>query len=336
MRIFYFGTFDNFNLESSYLRAGKTLGHDTCTFDYIKVHKQIIPYGSLGSLINRVADVYTWVHQMNRKVIVEAVQYQPDLFLIFCNAKILPGSLLYLKSVLPHMRFVLIWPDPIHNIRVDMLASARFIDLFASYSSSLIPVLERAGFKYVEWVPLAGDLEIHPFNPDVSDADYEYDVSFVGSWRPEREEALVTLLNRFGKGIRLGVFGPGWDRYTQNKALRSIAISRALLGKNMATVFQKSRVNLNRIDVTNYPAANMRFFEIPTAGGTMLSSSCPEMEPDFPAMEAAMYFHDSDDLIKKTEILLQSDTASMRNHAYEKVRAAHTYIHRLKKIIDYL
>lgn len=336
MKIFYFGTFDPYNLESSYLQAGKSLGHDTHVFDYDQAHRQQIPYGRIGSLIARFTDVHQWLHQMNRKAIIEAADFQPDLVLVFCNAKILPGTLLYLKSVLPNTRFVLVWPDALNNIQAHILASAGLFDLLASYSSNAVPVFQQAGFKHVKWVPLAGDPELHPTDPVLQNAEHEYDVSFVGNWRPEREASLLALLNHFGKDIRLGVFGPSWGRYTRNKTLRSVAQSRALLGKEMAAVFQKSKINLNRIDLTNYPAANMRFFEIPTAGGMMLSSPCPEMAQVFRDSEAAAYFGDDTDLTKKVEQLLGADTRQMRSLAHETLLAGHTYRHRLETIIQNL
>jgi len=336
MKIFYFGTFDPFNLESSYLRAGKSLGHDTHIFDYNQAYQQQIPYGRIGTVITRFLEVHQWLHQMNRKAIIEAVDFQPDLFLVFCNAKIIPGTLLYLKSVLPHTRFVLIWPDALNNMQTHIMASARLFDLLASYSSTAVPVLQQAGFKNVQWVPLAGDPELHPANPSLQNTDFEYDVSFVGNWRPEREQTLVNLLNHFGKNIRLGVFGPSWSKRTLNKTLRNLAVSRAVFGEDMATIFQKSKINLNRIDPTNYPAANMRFFEIPTAGGLMLSSPCPEMAQIFKDSEASAYFEHDGDLIKKVVGLLESDTHRMRSIAHEILLSGHTYRHRLEAIIQYL
>lgn len=121
---------------------------------------------------------------------------------------------------------------------------------------------------------------------------------------------------------------------TRNQQIRKLVIPHAVLGKDMAKVFQKSRINLNRIDVTNYPAANMRFFEIPASGGLMLSSSCPEMSEVFKEFESVVYFKNNFELINKVEYLLNNDSRRMREVSHQIILNGHTYRHRLEKIIS--
>ena len=50
---------------------------------------------------------------------------------------------------------------------------------------------------------------------------------------------------------------------------------RALRGADFAKAVSCSKLSLNIIDPTNYPAANMRFFEITTAGGLQVTYRLP-------------------------------------------------------------
>lgn len=334
MKVFYFGAFDPYNLESSYLRAGKALGFATEVFDYAQSYRNQLPFGRIGAFVARYIEPHQWLLRMNREVTLKATEFQPDVFLIFCNAKIMAGTLLYLKSVMPKTKFVLIWPDPLNNLQSHLLASAKLLDMLASYSSNAVPVFQQAGFTNVQWIPLAGDTELHPCSQILPEVDFNYDISFVGGWRPEREDTMIALLKKYGSSIKIGIYGPSWAVKTRNQQIRKLVIPHAVLGKDMAKVFQKSRINLNRIDVTNYPAANMRFFEIPASGGLMLSSSCPEMSEVFKEFESVVYFKNNFELINKVEYLLNNDSRRMREVSHQIILNGHTYRHRLEKIIS--
>lgn len=102
-------------------------------------------------------------------------------------------------------------------------------------------------------------------------------MTFIGGWRPEREAVLAGLA-----GLDLKIWGPEWDRRCAGNAVVLKAWQgRPLVGTEFATAVAASKVNLNIIDPTNHPAANMRFFEIPVAGGLQVCSACPEMSGVF-------------------------------------------------------
>ncbi|MBK6390610.1 MAG: hypothetical protein IPF70_08580 [Saprospiraceae bacterium] len=67
------------------------------------------------------------------------------------------------------------------------------LDLVASYSRSSLDVFSQMGARSTCWLPFAADLDAH-FLKASTKKKYAYDISFIGSWRPEREEALKTIL----------------------------------------------------------------------------------------------------------------------------------------------
>jgi spore maturation protein CgeB len=161
---------------------------------------------------------------------------------------------------------------------------------------------------------------------------YRADVSFIGGWRPEREK----VLSQF-KGLDLKIWGPDWGRRCRgNSVIMDSWQGRPALGQEFSKVVTASKINLNIIDPTNFPAANMRFFEIPTAGGLQLSSQCPEMENDFCHGVHIFYYRDSKDLREHVSYLLANpDVCSKVAEAGRtRVLGAHTYTARISAILD--
>jgi spore maturation protein CgeB len=188
----------------------------------------------------------------------------------------------------------------------------------------------------VTWAPLAGDPFLHSYTSD-KDQQFINDISFVGMWRPEREKVMRLILNKFpDRNIHL--FGKYWKRNCTDKALLQKWKGEEIIGKELGKFFHTSRININVIDDTNYPAANMRFFEVCTAGGLQLTSSCPEMETTFRDSEHLLYFSSESELQEKIEWALNNttETEKIRKQGLELINAAHTYTHRLQTILSQL
>jgi spore maturation protein CgeB len=183
----------------------------------------------------------------------------------------------------------------------------------------------------VLWVPLAADAELHR-PPGSAAPAYSADVSFIGGWRPERER-LLERLTPFG----LKIWGPDWGKRCRgNPAILKAWQGRGVVSAEFAQVVAGSKVNLNLIDPTNYPAANMRYFEIMVAGGLQVCSPCPEMREGFRAGEHLFYYAEEAELPALLERLLGD--AELRNRVAkagrERVMAEHTYGHRAQAILD--
>jgi spore maturation protein CgeB len=111
---------------------------------------------------------------------------------------------------------------------------------------------------------------------------------------------------------------------------------RALRGREFAKASASSKVNLNIIDQTNYPAANMRFFEVLCAGGLQLCSPCPEMEHEFKHEETVFYYRHESGLSDQIRRLLDDSElrGKVKQAAHRKVMEKHTYLHRAKQILS--
>lgn len=332
MLVYIVGQLNAFSLETSYANALRDRGVQVRTFDIVEQQQSFSKLGKLGRLFHDFVPIDAWQRKVNRKLALDIVAHQPDVVLVFCNAPVLLGTLAFVRS-LTMIPFVLVWPDPLLNLKAHLAQAACLYDGVATYSRATVPVFERMGFRNVCWVPLAADHTLHGI--DTRPASYTYDLAFAGAWRPERETALVQIRQLFPT-LKLGIFGPNWDRCTSS-ALRSIIHKKPLLGRSYAQVFNSSQINLNVIDDTCLPAANMRFFEIPVAHGLQLASPCPEFSDTYLHHEHILYFANPDELAEGIEWVMQHPKQAnlLREAAYQQTVSVNTYKNRVDQVLTF-
>lgn len=298
-----------------------------------------VKYQRFGKALNTYFPFEPWVVGGNRELIVHVRKIDPSVVIMAGALPIRGGALAQIKAACPSTKLVLLWPDTLLNLSGNLLESLPMFDLVGSYSTAAIPLLERLGARRVEFLPFAADLELFPtgtrLSPEQARA-LESDVCFVGNHRPEREAAILELVDA---GLRVKVWGEStWRR-------RSIAPDRvgsyfqdkALYGAELVRAVSASKVSLNVIDDTNFPAANMRFFESFACRRASLSSACPEMLAEFPDRESCSYFGVRDLVARAKELVGNASLReSMAARAFEQVVAGHTYEHRAAKLLALL
>ncbi|HSS19398.1 MAG TPA: glycosyltransferase [Pyrinomonadaceae bacterium] len=333
-RVMLVGEFSYGSLESSYQTAFESLGFEVTTFDFVASLGRSCRFGRAGRTLNTFLPVEPWVRKANREMVSETFRVRPDYLLTFGHYPIRAGALAQIQSsnrtVLVH-----VWPDPLLNFDTNLIACLPLFDLVASYSESTREPLKRLGAPNVAWIPLACDPKLHPAVVcDESDKrKYSADVTFIGGWRPERE-AVLTKLGAFD----LKVWGPDWGRRCRNNtALLKRWQRRPLYGDEFAKAVSSSKINLNIIDPMNYPAANMRFFELPVAGGLQVCSPCPEMEAKFVHGEHIFFYRDADELTELIAGLIEDEPRRRKvaAAARAKVLSAHTYTQRAQSILEH-
>jgi spore maturation protein CgeB len=238
----------------------------------------------------------------------------------------------YITSILK-AKIIWYWADPLPNLNNYIYQGVKLTDLLVSYSRSSLPAFQSMGAPRTCWVPFGADLDTH--NTSKTPLALEYDLSFVGSWRPEREKVLSIIHRNFPE-LKIRVDGPYWNRCEYN-GIRRIANSKPIYGSEFSTIVQQSLISLNVTDTTNFPSANMRFFEIMASGGTQLVSDSDEMKDTFLDKEHVLYFNDEHSLLEKLKFALgnKDEMMRIRSNAYKEVSGNHLYIHRLKEILKY-
>jgi spore maturation protein CgeB len=249
------------------------------------------------------------------------------------------GALAQLKASIANCKLALLWPDPMLNLGSHTVQALPIFDCVASYSEAAAPYLERLGAKRTIWLCFAADPELHRTD-SISAADraqYGCDISFVGNMRPERERAICALI---AAGLDVKVWGErAWLTQVRDKPLaKAYFRGGPLFGAAYYKAMRVAKVGLNVIDDTNYPAANMRFFEGLACGAAMLSSACPELEGTFRHREHILYYRSENELIDGARELLRNDDlrATIARNGERLVLSAHTYRQRAETLLEAL
>lgn len=320
-------------LERSYRTAFELLDCEVSTFDIVEAINNNCRLGWFGQSFNTFVPVEAWIRKANREMVIQALESQPDYLLTFGQYPVQAGALAQIRSA-SKCALVHVWPDPLLNVGNSLISCLPVFDLVASYSQAIVEPFRRLGAERVAWIPLAGDPSMHSAVEvcESEKASYSADVTFIGGWRPEREAILSTL-----GSFDLKIWGPDWGRRCRsNGPLLRKWQGRALYEGALAKAVASSAINLNMIDPLTLPAANMRFFEVPVAGGLQVSSACPEMEREFIHGEHLFYYRDANELQELIAKLL--DDAPLRARVAKsgqaKVLATHNYTDRARSILQ--
>ena len=323
---------DKSNLENSYKRAFEEIGFNAQIYDIQNVIYNKFKFPSISSKFSLFHKPS--IHAANVQLSKVLYEHKPKFVFVVCNAPIMPGTIIYVQSL--GIKIVLIWPDTPVNLDYRFVENIKLYDSIASYSQTLLPYFKRLGAENVQWIPLGADKSLH--YKDINEKPpHIFDILFVGNHRPERAMDLVAIQRHF-PNINIKIWGKSWE-VVKEKTLQKCITPKYLFGKEMAEEFQKSLINLNRIDITNFPAANMRFFEIPiSGGGVQLSSLCPEMESIYKEKEHILYYNNEAQLLEKVEYILENPKRSLEmSHAAQLLTEnQHTYKLRVQEILENL
>jgi spore maturation protein CgeB len=291
-------------------------------------------FGRIGKLINKFIPIEPWIRKANRDLLIDIKNKKINLLIIIGQNYVMTGTLSQIKAMFD-LKIVHIWQDSLTFLNSNLINSIKLYDLICTYSKSSIPIFKLYGGKEVLWLPLAADPHLHK-NTFVKN-EYSADLTFIGQWRPEREAAINALLKAI-PNLNLKIWGLDWKRNSKNKIIIKSWQGKSLYGLNFSRAVGLSKLNLNVIDDTNYPAANMRFFEIPCSGGIQLCSECPEMSDYFENRLNILFFKDYDELVSivKNSINNIDLLENIRQQSYNLVMHSHTYKNRVESIITKL
>lgn len=327
MNVCIVGGKQEYALETSYRRAFEQLGAKISVFDVDAHQKPYLRLGRFGQTFHRFVPIDAWQRKLNRDLALAITAQKPDLVLVFCNMPVLFSTLAFVKS-LCNTRFVLVWPDPLTNMQPHVQQAACLYDGVATYCKASIPVFKQMGFQNVQWIPLAADAALHQI--DTIPGYFLYDLVFLGAWRPEREKALAAITKHF-PSLKIGIWGTQWNR-NQTKVLRPYLQAKPIVGRGYATVMNQSRINLNVIDDTCLPAANMRFFEVPITHGLQLHSVCPEFQQEYIDKCHVLNYGTMEEMCSKIEWAMTHQADDIRQEGFRLTLQQHTYHRRAEQL----
>lgn len=208
---------------------------------------------------------------------------------------------------------------------------ARFIaphvDLYATTAQSALAASQADGLSNFVLTQWAANDEF--LNPPLPSSQCQYDVTFVGSAYGNRRAWIEHLRDR---GVAVECFGHGWK-------------NGPVSAERIPEIYRRSKISLNFADsglhfrgLVPYRSKQVkaRVFEVPGAGGMLLTESADSMERYYlPDVEIAC-FRSVTDLAQKIALYLEDEGARNRiAHAgFERTRRQHTYVARFHTLFD--
>jgi spore maturation protein CgeB len=229
----------------------------------------------------------------------------------------------------PRVSLFCVYPDGPYNLNQDRIACLPFFELVAISSPSWVDAFKRLGARRVEYLPFAVDTSLRaPAIGTQPKAELSHDVTFIGNWRPEREEFLEQLAE-----FDLRVWGgDAWSKRTRpNSPLRVRWGGRSLFGPEFAEVCAQSHIMLNVMDSATWPGPNMRVFEQAACRAFSLTTRSPAVTELFQEGETIECFDSVEEAREKIRFYLdhKARRQSIADASYNLVtQGGHTYVDR--------
>jgi spore maturation protein CgeB len=320
------GTFEEWSIEHSYVRAFRRAGAHVETFDW---WRDVLPEAP-----NLAARRYIWpliVRRLNARLVKRARLVSPDLVLVFKGLHVTSETVDRIRRI--GAAAFCFNPDNPFNPSVtstsDQLRDAMPAwDCYFTWGRFLVDRLHSVGARRVEYLPFAWDPERHPHREPA--APPRYGTCFVGNYSRHRERWLSAIAD-----LNLAVWGPGWAQ--ADRSLRHCIRGGTLSGEPFSLVTSQSTVALNVIDPWNLPGHNMRTFEIPGCGGLQLATASAETAELFRAEEEILFFRTQSELREKVlEVTSSGELARSIADAGHALARSHTFDVRARRILDVL
>jgi spore maturation protein CgeB len=344
--IFLLGGFSPDRAESSFLRGFNAIGVRTCTLDVRDLRNR------LGALVrNRLGHRLTMgslfarktaAQKFNQAITETVIQSRAQSLLVLKGDFVMPETLRTLRR--RGVRVALFYPDnpfpPHSSHRPETLPAARETDLYLIWSERLVEKLKDAGVRNPAFLPFAWDPDVFPYLHEQPQGTWP-GALFLGGWDKEREQFLEALASR----VQLRIYGPAeWGSRTKpSSRVRRCWQGVDLRMKEAAQVVRESAVCINLLRkqhiIDGAPdGLIMRHFEVPGAGGFLLSTRGTGATELFPEGDTGEYFSDVAECAEKVRKYIADDTGrrqfAVRAHA--AVAGQHQYADRARQIVSLL
>ena len=325
-------------LAKLYFDAFNNLGHQS---KIVAINPSVIDLSLmgrttayLGRKFSRISRANMWAEKKLYKALNEDM---PDLLLCIRCENL---SLDFLKEIKSNKNIVLanIYPD--NPMVIPGRITPRFYDWLAKFDvifssdNHVKKVFYQLGAKCVEWLPFAHEPKYHMAKnaEKVDSRFYGSAISYIGTYG-QAQAYWLGRINHFG----LKIWGNGWEKISKNDNLSKVWMRGHGIGSEMWKPIYSSSIVFNMCRVEHMAELSMKTFEIPAAGGLMLSNFTETQNIFFKNGIEAIYYNnleEANDLISfylKNESLIKK----IKQNAMKAV-TRHTYTSRAQSVIKYV
>jgi spore maturation protein CgeB len=330
MKILFSGYHNpHFDTVTEYVeRAIRALGHDLVIFN----DADFLFPGRIRGAFRPLADFD--LRRLNRELGRLNKLHKPDLCLVEGGYRILPETVSEIKGM--GISTALWMMDAPHDVDPILRAAPEYQFCFCAGTEHQ-ELLARHGIKDSHWLPFACD---PGFNcPKTLSAEetgfFGSPISFVGSYYPNRMKILEGIAD-----LDLKVWGPGWDKVPDSSPL-SKCIKRAgnIKPEDWVRIFCSSGINLVihfQDSLIPCNQASPKVYEVLACKSFMICDNQKDVNALFEDGKHMVIFKDVADLREKIGYYLgcEEDRNRMANQGFNEVITKHTYVIRLKQMLD--
>ncbi len=299
---------------SSFVREG----HETRYFNYRMLQ------GHRFGLTNRI---------LNYMIIRLCARFKPDLVLTVKGESLLPGTI---NAVRKQGAYAVNWmlDEPTGKYYPSgKVSNLDEYDQVFSFDRSYIQLIKRLGAPKVDFLPSAVDETLYTEQIPLGQRNYICDISFIGTYWPEREKLLNAVA---GKNLR--IYGPGWNKkLAADSPLRSKLQRKIIEGPAACRYFNLSRINVN---LTHKQAVdggiNLRIPEILATRSFLMTNELKGLSDLFVPGKELVTYSSPEDFARKVERYLKDPAArdAIAEAGYRKLLAKHTVTHRIRTMLQ--
>ena len=262
------------------------------------------PAAKINRLIPATRRLFCW-EDIQRKQVHEALESKPYDLLFSIQGKITSDDICAIKQRYPKIK-IIYW----HGDVMLPAAEAKFAELKpASQSGALdrflvsyrdiCDQLQEQGNKGMRYFPFGVSLRYHepPQLTPEEKTHFKYPVSFVGTAYPERMELIQFLNEHLDTPVQV------WGRSWGGTGIRSNGRLSMHESLKIAAV---SKISLNIHHKMSHNGFNMKFYEIPAAGGFELCDWQHELSRN-PLGSLVPSFRNREELLEQIQHYLADD-----------------------------
>lgn len=292
-----------------------------CDLEVLDLHPRITPSSS---------SIHTVVSALQARAASGATP-DPDLILFYARPSLLSEE----AFTIIHKR----WSCPLLGMNLDDRVEffpygifrsgndnyARWIHSFdVNLTSSLVAMdWYRSRGAEVRYFPQGFRPDARFLQPPAT-ANYNYNLSFVGSWKPERGDLIDSLSKH---GIRPSLFGSGWDT--------------SQWADDPQSIFRGSQINLGigyALASARIANAKGRDIECPAMGACYLTTYQWELAQVFEIGKEVLCYRNLEELVEMLTYFIKRPDAclAIARAAHKRAHAEHTWEIRLRHLFHNL
>lgn len=179
-----------------------------------------------------------------------------------------------------------------------VLKALPLFDLCATPRISTAEEGARRGLRMHRFVQTADEAVHKPRPFDATDrARYGSDVSFIGTWMPERGPFVARLLDA---GVQVRIFGGNWHKAPEYERLKSSIVIPAVLGdEDYVRAIQYAQIALGFVSAANQDFHTKRSTEVPALGTLLCAKRTDQHSELYREDEEAVFWDDMDECAAK-------------------------------------